>query len=83
MNDTPAYCRDVHEHASWFVDGEATGPTWDRIRAHLEKCPPCVEYVRQIGLTVEVLRQLPGEEGREERARILALFDAWTAKKQD
>ncbi|MEQ1567838.1 MAG: zf-HC2 domain-containing protein [Myxococcota bacterium] len=72
-----AVCREVHDHASAFVEGVAIGPELERVRAHLEMCPPCMEYVRQIGLTVEVLHELAGVEGRAARVAVLDLYDRW------
>lgn len=76
-------CRELTERAGELVDGEAAGPEWDEIRQHLERCPPCVEYVRQMGLTVELLRRLPRAESAEAREQLLALYAQWKAGRSD
>ena len=78
----PVHCRHVHDHASWLVAPESASaapeaPDFERIREHLALCPPCVEYVRPLGLTVELLRGLPGVEGQQTRAAVVALFETW------
>jgi hypothetical protein len=62
----------------------AEGPEWDELRRHLAMCPPCVEYVRQMGFTVELIRtsgSAPAPEAAPpsdgERAALLAVFRAW------
>jgi Putative zinc-finger len=72
-------CRELTEHASELVDGDVSGPEWDELRHHLDLCPPCGEYVRQLGLTVELLRQLPGPSGEATRAKLLELYNQWLA----
>ena len=73
-----ATCRDVHGKASAYVDGEVEGVEWRSLTAHLAICPPCEEYVRQLGVTVEVLRRLPGQAGVDARAELLRRFEAWS-----
>jgi anti-sigma factor RsiW len=72
-----ATCRDVHAHASAFVDGELDRDAWQTLSAHLGACPPCAEYVRQLGLTVELLRRIPGPCGQEVRAELVRRFQVW------
>ena len=76
-------CRELAEHASDLVDGEPSGPEWDELRQHLERCPPCGEYVRQMGLTVELLRQLPGTSGEATRAKVLEVYSQWLASRDN
>src|SRR5688500_18253870 len=80
MTPPSATCREVYERASVLLDGE-NGPEWDALRAHLALCPPCVEYVRQLGLTIELLKCLPGTEKAAQRATLLALFERWVEER--
>ena len=83
MNDD-ATCRDVHAHASAFVDGELDGAAWQALSVHLTVCPPCDEYVRQLGVTIELLRRLPGRAGQEARTELVRRFERWSrARRQD
>lgn len=79
IHDDEACCRDVVEHASAFLDGELEGERWACFEAHLRACPPCGEYVRQVGLTVEALRRLPGRRGQHLRGELLERFRSWKA----
>jgi hypothetical protein len=81
MSQPSATCREVYERASALLDGE-DGPEWDALRAHLTLCPPCVEYVRQLELTVELLRGLPGTEKAAQRATLLSLFERWVEERR-
>lgn len=72
-------CERVADLASAFIDDELTTAQWLRYRMHLAACGPCKEYVRQLGITVEVLRRLPGAEGHAMRSQLVDAFDAWRA----
>ena len=66
--------------ASAFVDGDAS-ERLPSLAAHLDRCPPCQEYLRQLGLTVEILHALPGEPAAEARGALMGLFGRWCAEK--
>ena len=70
-------CNRIAEHGSAFLDGEMPTVEWAMFRVHLAMCPPCAEYVRQLGLTVDALRDLPGDQGTEMRGQLLQLFEDW------
>lgn len=75
----PLNCRQLTEHSSAFLDGTLEDEVWSSFRSHLELCPPCAEYVRQMGLTVEFVRKLPGERGTTARAELVDRFRKWRA----
>jgi anti-sigma factor RsiW len=52
-------CRELAEILIDYVSGEMTPEETERIRKHLEECPPCVFYVRTYELTITVTRRLP------------------------
>lgn len=79
MNERRFTCRDVCEHADLVLEGNITCPEWDSLREHLRLCPPCEEYVRQIGITIEAVRCLPKGAPESSRARLLECFEAWLA----
>jgi predicted anti-sigma-YlaC factor YlaD len=78
MSQIRSTCREVHDHASAFVDGDASEQL-PSLKEHLDRCPPCREYLRQIGLTVDLLHALPGEPATEARGTLMGLFDKWCA----
>jgi len=47
-------CREVVELVTAFLDGALDRHDRARMEAHLELCPPCVEYVDQIRTTARV-----------------------------
>lgn len=77
----PFSCRLMTEHSSAFLDGTLGDAEWARFRTHLELCPPCAEYIRQMGMTVELLRKLPGERGASAREMLLRRFQGWSAER--
>ncbi len=70
-------CRQLTEHGTAFLEGTLSDQDWASFRRHLELCPPCGEYVRQLGMTVELLRALPGERGARTREQVLSRFKSW------
>ncbi len=71
-------CREIVDTASAFLDGELSVTEWARFRIHLLTCPPCARYVHQMGLTVDALRGLGGDEGRDVRSKLVDIFDDWS-----
>lgn len=71
-------CREVTELASAFVDGEISGTLWLRFRVHLLACGPCAEYLEQIRLTVDTLKDLETDEGAEMRGELMRQFREWS-----
>jgi hypothetical protein len=70
-------CRDIAERAETVLRGDTACPEWESLREHLSLCPYCVEYVRQIGLTVEAVRKLPCGAGEAAKAALLECYEAW------
>ena len=59
MNEFPIIpggisCREVVELVTAYLDGALADDDRERMEAHLERCPPCVEYVDQIRTTARV-----------------------------
>lgn len=71
-------CHEIVDMTSAFLDGELSWSEWARFRVHILTCPPCAEYVRQMGITVDALRKLGGDEGQQLRSNVLDLFDDWS-----
>jgi anti-sigma factor RsiW len=54
-------CRDLVEMVTDFLDGALPDDQARRVAAHLDGCPGCAEYVRQIRTTARSLRGLPAQ----------------------
>jgi len=52
-------CRDVTESTSDYLDATLPWGVRLQMRLHLWMCRYCREYVRQMALVVQTLRQLP------------------------
>jgi hypothetical protein len=76
-------CRDIADRASAFVDGEISGVAWLRFKMHLLGCGPCADYIRQMGITIDALRDLPGPGGEGSREAVMALFNEWKQTQDD
>lgn len=74
-------CRELTEDASNLLGIDLAGPEWTDVREHLSRCAPCMEYVRQVGLTVEILEALPTRDTAATRAKLLALYTDWLASR--
>jgi predicted anti-sigma-YlaC factor YlaD len=72
-------CREVTEVASDYLDGTVSWSDWALLKAHLALCPPCKEYVEQLGITIEALRDLEAPEQDQARADLTRIFQAWKA----
>ena len=68
-------CREVVELVTAYLDGALSDPDRTRMEAHLEHCPPCVEYVDQIRMTARVAAVAAVElELHPDRAALLDAF---------
>ena len=68
-------CREVVELVTAYLDGALDEHDRARMEAHLELCPPCLEYVEQIRTTARVAAVAAVElELRPDRAALLDAF---------
>jgi anti-sigma factor RsiW len=67
MTEPGLPCIEVVELVSDYLDGELDAETRQRVEEHLELCPPCRVYVKQVRETVRALGRLP-EDGLPEHA---------------
>jgi predicted anti-sigma-YlaC factor YlaD len=51
-------CRECAELLLEFLAGDLDAAQCERIRLHLQKCPPCVVYLETYQLTIHLTRQL-------------------------
>jgi anti-sigma factor RsiW len=54
-------CRDLAEVLIDYIGGELPPDEAERIRQHLDFCPPCVCYIETYQLTITLMRHLPQE----------------------
>jgi anti-sigma factor RsiW len=55
-------CRELADILIDYVDGELATSEAERIREHLNECPPCVVYLQTYQLTIRLTRRLPAAE---------------------
>ena len=48
-------CGQVRAASSDFIDGEVSAAESSRIRSHLERCGPCMAFVRTLRATIDLL----------------------------
>jgi len=70
-------CRDITEVASDYLEGRVSWADWAMLRLHFALCPPCREYVEQLGLTVEALRSLDEPPPELVHGELLSIYRAW------
>jgi anti-sigma factor RsiW len=71
-------CREVVELVTDYLEGALAPDVHARLLAHLEACPPCVEYVEQVRTTSRLAAEAELEQ-RPDSAALLALFRSFQA----
>ncbi len=76
---TTTECKQVFDLLSDYLDGELPPGLCDRIATHIERCPPCIEFVESLRRTVELCRQSralekPGPLPEALREELLAAY---------
>jgi RNA polymerase sigma-70 factor, ECF subfamily len=57
-NQRPAECRDLFANLSDYMDGRIEAPNCDEMRAHIEACPACVAFLRELRSAIDRCRTL-------------------------
>lgn len=57
-NNRPAECRELFANLSEYMDGRIEAPTCDEMRAHIEACPACVAFLRELQMAIDRCRSL-------------------------
>ena len=71
-------CRELVEAVTDYLEGRLPARDRERLEAHLEVCPHCVEYVDQIRRTIAALGSLDTAAlAPETRAGLLEAFRGW------
>jgi anti-sigma factor RsiW len=55
-------CRQCAELLLEYLEGDLEGERAERIRQHLEACPPCVTFMETYRITITLTRKLPCAE---------------------
>ena len=55
----PRDCEEVRNLSSDYIDGELDQGTEDKVKSHLEWCPPCRAFIKTLRATVDLLRATP------------------------
>ena len=54
----PAECRELFSNLSEYLDGRIEPRTCDQMRAHIDACPACVAFLRDLRAAVDRIRSL-------------------------
>jgi hypothetical protein len=62
----PAECRDLFANLSEYLDGRVEPLTCEQMRGHIEACPSCVAFLRDLRAAIDRCRSLeiPCDSGR-------------------
>ena len=54
----PSECRDLFANLSEYLDGRVEPLTCDQMRGHIEACPSCVAFIRDLKTAIDRCRSL-------------------------
>ena len=54
----PAECRELFANLSEYLDGKVKGQTCEEMREHLEACPSCIVFIRDLRQAIDRCRTL-------------------------
>lgn len=54
----PAECREVFANFSEYLDGRMEPSNCEQMRKHIEKCPACVAFLRDLRAAIDRCRQM-------------------------
>jgi anti-sigma factor RsiW len=75
---TPLSCKELVELVTDYLDGAMPDAERARFDEHLSVCPPCVEYVAQIGRTIRAVGATWHDlEPTGQMTELLAVFRDW------
>jgi RNA polymerase sigma-70 factor, ECF subfamily len=58
LGKRPAECRELFANLSEYMDGRVETPACDQMRAHIEACPACVAFLRELRTAIDRCRSL-------------------------
>jgi RNA polymerase sigma-70 factor (ECF subfamily) len=57
-SERPRECREFFANLSEYMDGRVEAPTCDEMREHIEACPACVAFLRELRTAIDRCRAL-------------------------
>ena len=57
-NERPPECRELFANLSEYMDGRIEAPACDQMREHIEACPACVAFLRELRCAIDRCRAL-------------------------
>jgi RNA polymerase sigma-70 factor (ECF subfamily) len=57
-NERPPECRELFANLSDYMDGRIEAPSCDQMREHIEACPACVAFLRELRTAIDRCRAL-------------------------
>ncbi|MCL5975833.1 MAG: zf-HC2 domain-containing protein [Gammaproteobacteria bacterium] len=65
-------CKDIHDRASQFIDGDCSMLTKAGVLMHILMCGNCRLFIKQLRLTVASIRQMPDKQHSDQDLDALA-----------
>jgi anti-sigma factor RsiW len=72
-------CRELVELVTDYLEGALAPGLHARLEAHLDACPPCVEYVEQIRTTSRLAAAAELEQRPDSDALLTAFRGFWSS----
>jgi len=77
-------CRLFTEYASDYIEGNLMDAQVQQLDRHLQKCLGCRNYLRQMQLTIQSLRELEEQSpSPHPRRKLIEQFRTWKAKRDN
>ena len=77
-------CRLFTEYASDYIEGTLTVRQTRQLEHHVQKCLGCRNYLRQMQITIQSLRELEEPSPSPHlRKRLIEQFRTWKAKRDN
>jgi len=70
----PQECQDLFRNLSEYLDGRVEQPVCDRMRGHIEACPACVAFIRDLRAAIDRCRALEVKCPRTTMLRLRTLL---------
>jgi len=67
-------CRELFRNLSEYLDGRIETPTCDRMREHIEACPACVAFIRDLQASIDRCRTMKVRCSSSTNLRLRALL---------